>query len=198
MLLRALKRSLADRRDRRKLRRVERCGLANLIEGSTVRVIGRARPLGPALEAPLSRRICVCYAIVIYDWHHDNSVRIIHTTQGRAPFLLEEAGVQALVDPARAQMSALFDHTTSMTPMGDRTTRASLAALGVEERDWSQTRGLELDEAIIELDEEIAVIGGAIREADLEAAPASYRDGERPVQWRLEPTAISDDPRLFK
>jgi hypothetical protein len=197
-LFRALKRSFAERRQRRALRRVERCSLAALVEGRPVRVTGRARPFGPAIEAPLSRRICVCYAVVIYDWHFDNSVRVIHTTQGRAPFALQDAGLVAIVDPSRAQMSAQFDHTTSLSPPADRAARAWLEALGVPDRDWSRTRGLELDEAIIELDEPIAVIGGAFQEPDLDAAPASYRDGERPLRWRLEPTAISDDPRVLK
>jgi hypothetical protein len=198
VLLRALKRSLAERRQRRALQRVQRRGLADLVEDSRVRVTGRARPSGPAIEAPLSRRICVCYAVVIYDWHFDDSVRILHTTQGRAPFLIEEGGLTALVDPSRAQMSAQFDYTTSMMFLDDRDTLARLEALGVGDRDYSKTRVLELDEAIIELDERIAVIGTAIREPDLDAAPASYRDGERPLRWRLEPTAISDDPRLLK
>jgi hypothetical protein len=197
-LIRALQRSLAERRQRRALKRVERRSLVELVEGRPVRVTGRARPFGAAIEAPLSRRICVCYAVVIYDWHVDDSVRIIHTTQGRAPFLLQDAGLTAVVDPSRAQMSAQFDHTTSLSPPGDRAARARLEALGVGDRDWFQTRGLELDEAIIELDEPIAVIGNAMQEPDLDAAMASYRDGERPLRWRLEPTAISDDPRLLK
>lgn len=196
MLLRALQRSLAERRERKKLQRVERRSLDELIEGP-VRVIGRARPLGPALEAPLTGRVCVCYAVVIYDWHRDWSVRIAHTVQARAPFLLEAAGRSAVVEPSRAQMSAMFDHTTKLEPR-DRATRAKLETFGVADRDWSKTQVIELDEAIIELDEEIAVIGEAIREVDLDAAPSSYRDGERPTRWRLEPAAISDDRRLFK
>lgn len=162
-----------------------------------MRVIGRARPLGPALEAPISRRVCVCYAVVIYDWHFDDSVRIIRTTQGRAPFLLEDEGAQAVVESSRAQMSAMADHSTTLAPRGPAS-RAMLESLGLIDRDWTQTRALELDEAIIELDEKIAVIGAAIHEPDLEAAPTSYRDGDRPMRWRLEPTAISDDARLFK
>lgn len=161
-------------------------------------MIGRARPLGPALEAPLSRRVCVCYAVVIYDWHFDDSVRIIHTTQGRAPFLLEDAGAQAIIDPSRAQMSAMADHSKTLAPTGGLASRATLEALGVVDRDWTRTRALELDEAIIELDEKLAVIGAAIREPDPQAPPTSYRDGERPMRWRLEPTAISDDARLFR
>jgi hypothetical protein len=198
VLLRALKRSFVERRQRRKLRRVERRSLADLVEGMPVRVTGRARPMGPALEAPMSQRICVCWAVVVYDWHHDNSVRVIHTAQGRAPFVLEDAGLQAVVEPRRAELSASFDHTTTLVPRGDRLTRAKLDALGVTDRDWRHTRGLELDEAIIELDEAIAVIGSAMREPDLDAPPSSYRDGARPMRWRLEPTVISDDPRVLR
>jgi hypothetical protein len=194
----ALKRSFAERRQRRRLRRVERRGLADLVEGSPLRVIGRARPMGAALEAPMSKRICVCWAIVVYDWHHDNSVRVIHTTQGRAPFLLEDTTLQAVVDPRRAELSAAFDHTTTLVPRGDAATREKLELIGVADRDWRHTRGLELDEAIIELDEPIAVIGTAMREPDLAAVSSSYRDGERPMRWRLEPTTISDDPRVLR
>jgi hypothetical protein len=196
-LFRALKRSFAERRQRRTLRRVERRSLGELVEGRPVRVTGRARPFGPAIEAPLSRRICVCYAVVIYDWHFDDSVRIIHTIQGRAPFLLQDAGLTAVVDPSRAQISAQFDHTTNLMLL-DSVDAPAIDALGIRDRDFSKTHALEIDEAIIELDEPIAVIGSAFQEPDLDAVPASYRDGERPLRWRLEPTAISDDPRLLK
>jgi hypothetical protein len=61
--------------------------------------------------------------------------------------------------------------------------------------------GLRYREAILECDEMIAVVGGGIRERDLEATPDSYRDGSA---TRLcfsgtskHPLFISDDPRAF-
>ena len=72
------------------------------------------------------------------------------------------------------------------------------STLGIEARDWSQTRAVEVSEAIIELDEKIAVIGTAMREPDPDVAPAGYRDGDVPARVRIFPTTISDDPRLFR
>lgn len=194
-MFKLLGRVLSERRQLRRHRRVQRRAIAELTEGSEVRVVGMARPLGPVLEAPVSRRICVCFAVMIYDWHFDNSVRVIHVEQGRAPFALSEGTSRAVVDPARAQMSAMFDHTTTVRASA---TSALLTRLGIADRDWSKTRVLELEEAIIELDERIAVIGTATREPDMDVAAEGYRDGTRPMRWRIEPTAISDDPRLFK
>jgi hypothetical protein len=196
MVFRALRRALADRRQRRKDRRVPRRPLADLVEGSPIRVIGIARPLGPVLESPVSRRICVCFGLVIYDWHLDGSVRVINVSQGRAPFSLIDGDAHAVIDPSRAQMSALFDEQMSLRP--HRASDETLARLGITGRDWSHTDALEIEEAVIELDERIAVIGAAFREPDLDAPPTGYRDGAPPVRWRIQPTTITDDPRLFK
>ena len=196
-MLRLLRQAWTTRRQLRRHRRIARTAPATLVEGVESRVVGLARPLGPVLEAPLTKRLCVCFAVVIYDWHHDGSVRVVHTTQGRAAFALADDTATAVVDPARAEMSALFDHETTLLPTTEHG-RALLERLGIGARDWSQTRALELDEAIIELDEHIAVIGTAEREHDTDAAPASYRDGERPTRMRIYPTAISDDPRLLR
>lgn len=193
MWLRGIKQIFAARRERRALGKVSRYSLDELVEDVPIRVVGRARPHGPALQAPLSQRVCVCYAIVVYDWHWDGSVRIVHTRQARAPFMLEDEYARVLVDPDRAKLSAEFDYTNQLPPWQDR-----LSMLGVRERDWSQTDILDVDEAIIELDEQIAVIGTAMREPDTDAAPASYRDGDIPLRWRLVPTTISDDPRLCR
>ncbi len=196
MVFKAIRRAFADRRQRRKNRRVPRRPLADLVEGVPLRVVGIARPLGPALESPVSRRICVCYGIVIYDWHHDGSVRVINVDQGRAPFSLVDGDALAVIDPSRAQMSALFDEQMSIRP--HNASAETLARLGIPDRDWSKTHVLEIEEAVIELDERIAVIGSAFREPDLDAPPTGYRDGAPPTRWRIQPTTISDDPRLFK
>jgi hypothetical protein len=190
-----VRRSLAERRELRRLRRIPRSALATVVEGSEVRVVGLARPLGPALEAPLSGRICVCHAVVIYEWRADGSVRIAYTDQARVPFMLAEDDDRAVVEPGHAALSAGFDHERRMIPAD---AHAILASLGVHDRDWSAATALELAEAIIELDERIAVIGTAIREPDLDASPLGYRDGDRPVRLRLIPTTISDDPRLCR
>jgi hypothetical protein len=195
-MLKALRRAYDERRQRRRDRRVPRRTLAALVEGERLRVIGIARPLGPALEAPVSRRVCVCYGLVIYDWHHDRSVRVIDVAQGRAPFTLVDGDARAVIDPARARMSAMFDETMSLRP--HLASDDKLARLGITGRDWSRTDVLEIEEAVIELDERIAVIGSAFREPDLDVAPSSYRDGTAPTRWRIEPTTISDDPRLFR
>ena len=190
MLIRYVQKLLADRRSYRQQRRVPRCKLAEVVAGAEVRVAGIARPYGVALEAPLSRRICVCYAIVVHDWRVDRSLKTVRVEQQRMPFLLEDGGASAVVDPRAAQMSALFDYQARWVPGQDR---SILARVGVQDRDWSYTRVVELEEAIIELDERIAVIGIAERETGV---PAGYRDDASPTRLRIYPTTITDDPRL--
>ena len=69
-------------------------------------------------------------------------------------------------------------------------------------RDWFNTDLVQYREAIIEVDETIAVLGAGVREPDPDAAPTGmYRDSG-PQRLRFTGTAknpllISDDPRAL-
>ena len=205
-----MRRTLAMRRLRRDICAVPRRSLADVAEDAVVRVTGIARPLGPVLEAPLSGRVCVCYAIVVYEWRRDGSVSQLTTEEERVEFALDdELDDHAVIDPANATVSVAFDHTTEWFPRGI----SSPAAMALLERrgftgrtwkePWSETRSLECCEAIVEVDERIAVVGTGIHEPDPRAPPAAgYRDGARAQRLRIAGSSrqrlvISDDPRTF-
>ena len=194
---RAIRDALAARRLKRRIRKARRCALDEVGEGDVVRVAGMARPLGPALEAPLSRRACVYYDIVIYAWDDASDVWRIGSEREHVAFTLADRGRTVVVDPARATISATFDHTTRWDPQQPPPSAvADLLARSRLRRNWSEIRQVECCEAVLELDEIIAVVGMAEREPDPRGASAGgYRDGSLATRLRFGgELLISDDP----
>jgi hypothetical protein len=113
---RALRRALDSRRLHKAIRSARRTALADVAEGELVRVTGIARPLGPALEAPLSLRACVYYDIVIHAWDFEGRVRAVGGEHERTVFSLVDGEQRVVVDPERARVSSTFDHVTKWRP----------------------------------------------------------------------------------
>ena len=186
----------------RRIRAAKRTRLAEVTEGEIVRVTGIARPLGPALEAPLSLRACVYYGIVVHAWDHAGRVRELGSEHERVAFTLADGADRVVIDPALASVSSAFDHVARWSPRqpAPAAISALLARCGLAKRDWSRTRTVECSESVLELDEAIAVVGAAEREPDPTAAPAGgYRDGSLAMRLRFagsrrDPLLISDDP----
>jgi len=198
---RVMRRVLEARRLRRSMTRVKRVPVAQLTDNAIVRVTGQARPGGPVLEAPLSTRTCVYYAVVIYGWTADGDVRELATETEGIEFTLVEADDRITIDPRAATVSAAFDHEV--------TYQRQLAPESVTEilrRSGANVQGtvrFECCEAILEVDEMIAAVGAAIKELDPLARPdGGYRDGARGERYRLvvstaQALMISDDPRTL-
>jgi len=210
---------------RRMLRRARRWSLATLPEDTFGRVTGAAHPFeGEQLTAPLTGRTCLYYvALVEQRLAHGTDVmrwtRLALERRG-LPFVLADGGHRAIVDPRRARVTIHFDHVyrTPRLPLAVQQQEVpqggSATALMTEDtrrghflarhylvnRDWSTMAELRYREAIIEVGEQIAVLGSGIREPDLEAR--SDGDAYRAVGGsrlrltgsRRYPLVISDDP----
>lgn len=196
----------ADLRLRRRMRKAPRAELATLDENTFARVTGTVRPMRKRLlEAPLSGRLCVYYSItVIAAREHLGQRTTIGSEQEAMTFLLEDATGHAVIDPDHARISVAFDYVSESKAAfdADPKQRAILERLRLVRRDWFNTDLLQYREAILEVDETIAVFGAGVREPDPDAARAGmYRD-RGPERLRFTGTArypllISDDPRTL-
>ena len=106
---RALRAVLDARRLKREIRKARRCALDDIAEGK-LRVGGIARPLGPALEAPVSRRACVYYGIVIYAWDRQGGSAGSGASMSTSRSRCSDHGHRAVIDPSPATVSAAFTH----------------------------------------------------------------------------------------
>jgi len=199
---RTLRERLAERRLRRRLRGTPRRRVAELAEDTLARISGVARPLDAVLDAPLTGRACIYYFVWVDEQERTGrAVRCIASEQKCVPFLLDDEGVRAIVEPIAATIWARFDHARTIegtNEIGARE-RELFARQQIAPNEW-WTKRLLLREAVIELDERIAVVGAGVREPDPSAMPASglYRD-EAPTLLRLTgsrrfPLVITDDP----
>jgi len=197
----------ASRRLRRELREAPQLALADVPENQFARVRGIVRPLDARLlDAPLTGRLCVYYAIIVREVSHDSVLNVIPAELGSdhdgMAFVLADGDAHAVIDPAHARISAEYDHESASKAAFDATPRqrAVLERLGLIKRDWFSTAGLLYREAVLEVDEAITVLGAGTLERDPEAAPTGlYREGVpmrlRFTGTRKHPLAISDDPR---
>jgi hypothetical protein len=197
------------RRLRRRLRKAPRAELGTLEENTFARITGMVRPFDKRLlEAPLSGRLCVYYAVQVISAYGSRR-REAHTEIGAEQegmsFQLEDDTATAVIDPDHARIDAAFDFESESKGAfdADERQRALLLRLQLTRRDWWNTDRLLYREAVIEADERIALFGAAMREPDPDAAPTGmYRDG-RPQRLRFTGTAkyplvISDDPRTLE
>lgn len=196
----------ADDRLRRRLRRAPRAELGSLDENTVARITGTVRPMGKRLlEAPLSGRLCVYYSIIVVAAReHLGQRTTIGSEQDAMTFVIEDASGRAVVDPEHAQISVAFDFVSESKAAfdADPQQRATLERMGLVKRDWFNTDRLQYREAILEVDDMIAVYGAGVREPDPDAAPTGpYRDSG-PQRLRFTgtvryPLLISDDPRML-
>ena len=192
------------RRLRRRFRDAPAFAIGELPESTLGRITARAQPLGSTLHAPLTDRPCVYYLVEIQELYGDIQKRgkILASEHRGVPFVLEENGHRALVEPTGATVSLVFDHETRSKAAfdADARQRALLERHELVQRNWFMTGGIAYREAVIEVGERVCVLGSGIREADPDAPPAAaYREGGQ-TRLRLGstakyPLAITDDPR---
>jgi hypothetical protein len=188
-----------DERRRRALRGTRSSTIAQLPEGEVVRVIGRAREHGARLRAPLTGRACLYYVVRVYDL--DPAAGVVAEEARGVPFRLEDATGSTLIDPEGAEVSLEFDYERQLGLRGQPTEEeeAFLYARRIPSHGLVFNRRLRFCEAVIELDEPIAVAGPAVRELDrARGADEAYRGAPatRPALRGSPayPLIISDDP----
>ena len=197
----AISRRFADRKHRKWLRKAPTFSIVDMPENTFAKIVGHARPFRErALEAPISKRLCVYYDVSIDQMSENNSlVRTLTSVQDGIPFVLEDHTGVAVIDPAHAFVSSGIDAITTANDDTKLNERELIARTGLR---IARGTALRFREAVLEIDEMVAVYGGGIREPDPEGVAAmTYRDGA-PTRLHLTGTAkfplfISDDPRSF-
>lgn len=193
-----------DRKIRRQLRNAQAKRIIELADDELAKVVGRARVLDEALEAPLTKRRCVYFVATVEE--HRSTGRssywktVIREARG-VPFMLEDGSGRALVDATAARISIDFDGRSQSGTFDDptETEKAFLARHGQQGQGWIFNRRLRYREAVIEDGETIAVLGAGTREPDPDAPPTDAYRGDARTRLRLTssrkyPLVISDDP----
>ncbi len=187
------------RRLRKAVRNAAPIAIGDLAENTIGRIAGPAIAFSDVLEGPLTGRPCVFYSYSILEnvgpYGRNGAFVVIARDSRAVPFMLEETGHRAIVDPAGADISAVFDYET--VGLGDDTRlRHVLQQLGYEA---SPMRALTFMEAAIEIGEVVTVCGAGTREPDPDArAMSGYRELAR-TRLRIRaakqsPVIITDDP----
>jgi hypothetical protein len=200
---RTLRNWFAMRRLRRQIRKAPAFAIDALPEDTVGRIVGPVQPANETLAAPISGRPCVLWVLEIIenlgeDWP---SMRILHRQHG-VPFVVEENGARAVIDPTSAIVSLVFDRSNmSSGPDGADMLQKRVLKEYLGHRDFTHTVDLSYHEAIVEVGEKVAVVGSGTREPDPHAQSAAYRDGGR-TRLRLTssekyPLSITDDPRCM-
>jgi len=198
----AFGRYFADRKHRKWMRKAPTFSVRDIPENTFAKIVGHVRPLRErALEAPLSKRLCVYYDVSIDAMAGNSMLRTLASVQDGIPFVLQDNTGGAVIDPAHAFVSSGIDalSTSGLRDAGPAE-RELLIRTGVAGRSVGMGDSLRYREAILEIDEMVAVFGGGIREPDPEGvATMTYRDGAA-TRMHLTGTArfplfISDDPR---
>jgi hypothetical protein len=198
----SVRRYFAERKHRKWMRKAPTYFIREMPENTFAKIVGHARPFrSRVLEAPVSQRRCVYYDVSI-DIMSDNDIylRTIATLQEGLPFVLQDSTAVAIIDPEHAFVSSAIDAmSTSVAYDVTDNQKALLRRASVA---VAEDATLRYREAVLEIDEMVAVYGGGIREPDPDGvATMSYRDGPA-TRLHLTGTAkfpllISDDPRSF-
>lgn len=191
-------------RHRRLLQRARAYTVATLPENTFGKIVGRARPAAGRvlLEAPFSGRLCVYYDATVHLARGKIAVRKLGSEQQGIPFTIADDTGDAHVDPVDAYVSTSFDYVeyTSTIVLDDRQ-RDFLRRLKLSTVLPWDGDAIRCSEALIEVDERIAVFGGGVREPDRNATDGMYRNGSATrlclTGTPQFPLFISDDPKAL-
>ena len=188
---------------KRALRNAKALPIGQLPENTLGKVVGQAQSVGQQLVGPLTGRPCLYY-IAIVEQHVSTGrssywKQIIKEEMG-VPFQIVDISGRAIVDPRGADVALTFDGASKSGTFNDAdpVQEAFLQRHGKTSKGWVFNKGLRYKEAMIEINETVAIMGSGIREPDPMMAPAQdYRSGP-PTLLRLTsspkfPLVISDD-----
>lgn len=187
-------------RIRRALRKAPRCRIADAPEGQVVRLDGRVVP-GETLIAPLTGRPCVFYEALIEQYHSSGKSGSwrTHVREVRGvPFALDDGSGRAIIDPRIAHVDCQLDSTTRSGTLDDPTPveQAFLARHAMSGQGFIFNKSLRYREGALEVGEQVAVMGTAVREPDPDAVHQArgYRDA---LATRLRLGGAADHPILI-
>lgn len=194
-----------DRKIRAKLKKAARVQIGELQEGVAARIVGKAKVLdGKVLAGPLTERACVAYVGVVEQMKRHGDHRAWKTVarhQDGVTFLVEDDSGRAVVEVDGARLAIDFDQEDLM--------EAKYSTDKIEKFvEAHGTRGITLDrahgkvrfrEAVVELDELVAVLGAGVAEPDPDGVPDDAYRGTQRMRMRMasskrDPVLISDSP----
>lgn len=192
-------------RAKRELRRVPRLTLGELPEGKRARIVGAAQVLDKSLEAPLTGRPCVYYVATVEEVRGSGdspTVPALIREERGVPFAVDDGTGRVIVDPEHATVVLDIDVKTMLVRETDARAIAFFERHDVNNAAAFHKR-LRYREAVIEVGEQIAVLGQGVREPDPAAPSARVDRGDKPTLLRMtsspqSPLVISDNPRTTR
>jgi len=183
----------------RTIRSTPRLPIRDLVP-ETVKVVGRLEMIVEPLIAPMSRRPCAFWEVVVEEVVGAGAgaawVTRVSQSRGVDFDVRDESG------RVRVELGGVAP-ASAMVPDREFITGLRVGAPGPKAQEWLRRRKISLDnvryrESILAAGERVAVVGTAHRERDPDAvASGAYRDAA-PTRWVLRgPLAVTDDPRLI-
>jgi hypothetical protein len=194
----------ADARIKRALRGVARTAMRDVRDGAVGKVVGTLAYVGEPLVAPLTRRTCAYYLVLVEAWRSTGRsgywAQIVREER-RQDFALRDAdGTRALVHIADARVSVVRDASFTSGTFKDPTPEleAFMSARGLTTRGWVFNKSIRYMEGVLEAGESIAVGGLARWEPDPDpgATGGAYREAPKRLVLAGSsqlPLLISDD-----
>jgi hypothetical protein len=171
-----------DALTRRALKSTRRVDIGTVADGATVKIGGRVSYEGEPLEAPLSRRRCACWEVVVEQEVSNGEITVwneVIRTQSSQPFVLDDGTGRALV---KARSPALALHQDKRTRSGgfdDASSRlaAFIAQLGPQYARYGvPSTAIRYREGAIEAGETVSAYGRVSLEPDPDGGgDGSYR-----------------------
>jgi hypothetical protein len=204
MIPRTIRHWLSVRRVRRRFRTARQFTLDAFPEDTFGRISGNVHvsEAGP-LIAPFSGRSCVYWAVeivqrVVLHQQEEPTDSSVRREQG-VPFLLEQSGARALVDPKDAVVSLAFDHVADPARLANENREQNeVIASFLPSRTDARVRISEIREAVIAPGNVVTVLGAGTREPDPQARSSTegslYRDAPR---TRIRLTSSKQHPLLI-
>jgi hypothetical protein len=172
--------------------------------GQVVKITGRVTCAGVPLTAPLTKRPCVYYEVVVEDFIHPGmdgrDTDVVEETQSIDFFLSDETG-RALIRSQAMTVNATKRVKFALGPFDDMIPelKAFLERHGREIPRPGRPKRLKAEERIVGVDEAVTVLGLVRREPDPDPTSAGigYRDGPKRAVLEAPPggrVLVSDEP----
>jgi hypothetical protein len=193
-----------DAKIKRALAKLPRARIADAAAGRPVKAVARLEGLGEPLVAPLSKRRCVHFDLIIEQWvSSGRSGRWETVVQERASqrFLVRDRSGCALVRPDGAEIAVLRDEHYRSGPLRRATPELEALLERYGQKPVSRfgfSRKLRYREGVIESGEHVAIQGVATRWSDDPSPSVAGLPAGRRIDWVFAntvetPLRISDD-----
>ncbi len=174
--------------------------IADVTDGTLVRVVGRVVMPAAPLLAPWTRRPCVAYSLYVEGADERRVLELAEVT----PFVIvDDAGGRALVHPGRTSIQYTYDANehSSFFHDGEPSFRDFLVRNGLPVAGLIAPLPYRCHEGVIEPGEEITVIGVARHEMDPDGQTRGYRDQPMRAVFRVHrgsPPTVIDGPARWQ